>query len=168
MKRNCISEEIFQSMIDETATATEVAVAMAHMEQCKACEQNYHSALELETTLRREVVKVRLQAGLSDIDGLTYSTLKMVKESAGQQVYAAVWKEHLLNVLAPLCGQRLTRRSIHLASRESFRAEDVEHVTEQEWDHFVSRLGNILFEVCGATVRDAVHHLSVQVLAGAA
>jgi hypothetical protein len=168
MKRNCVSEEALMAMVDEMASVAEMADAMSHMQQCTACEERYRAALELEIKLRREVVKVRRAVATSDVDALVYASLQMVKESAAQQVHAAVWKEHLLDVLAPLCGKRLTERSIHLASRESFQAEDVERVTEQEWNHFVSKLGNILFEICGATVRNAVHHLSVQALAGAA
>lgn len=167
MKPKCLSKEYLLRAAEGVAGSTEMMAADAHMEQCPACEEAYLKALTLDMQLRREVVQVKLQAGSSDIEALTLSALERIRSASVQEVHASFWTEHLLHALTPLCGQRLTRQSIHLASKASFRSQDVERVSEQEWHRFIAKLGSILSEVCGATVKNAVHHLSLQALAGA-
>jgi hypothetical protein len=163
----CLTGDIIAGMIDGTLPGPDASIAAKHIESCATCSQLFSDMRDIEAALRREGDKVRIDITLSDIDRVVQGALLRTKETANCGIIMEYGKKHLLDVLGPVCGEHLTKRSMYLASQGTDVAGRVQ-TPETEWRAFVHELSNILASICGASVKHAVHHLAGEVLSGVA
>ena len=164
---NCLSGETISAMIDGTLPAPEGLLATRHMDTCADCSQLVADMRDIEAALRWEVDQVHLQARFSNIDQLVQGALARTKGTANSGIIMEYGKKHLLDVLSPICGERLTKQTMYLASKGKSESPAGPN-PESEWKAFIHELSAILADLCGISVKNAVHQLSRQVLSGVA
>lgn len=163
---NCLSGETISAMIEGTLPGPEAALATKHMAACADCSQLVSDMRDMESALRLMGNDLHVEVNLSNIDQIVQGALTRAKGTANYGIIMEYGKKHLLDVLAPVCGKRLTQRSMYLASKGA-AATGFVSTPESEWKAFIHELSDILASICGISVKNAVHHLSAQVLSGA-
>lgn len=165
-KNECLDDHTIFLMTEAGPSSLSHTAAFAHLATCIVCRQRYSELDVIEDRLRvaaRDLNSLPLDAS---VDRAISSVIGRIHSEVDRETVFAECKEKLLHVLTPLCGTRLTERSIEMATNLTSR--EAVSCLEEEWECFVKNLGEILYRVCGSTVKRAVYEISGATFAGAA
>lgn len=164
--KGCLSQQTLFIMTEQHDSRGRFAEAFRHLDGCESCRARYRSLEETEYRLRLGAMSFQDIVTEIDVERTVAASLLRVCSLPNHSQLLEQGKENLLQALAPLCGERLSQRSIELASTHLMQQELISF--EEEWNAFVTSLGDILYSVCGASVKQAVRELSEEALIGAA
>lgn len=162
----CLNEHTIFMMTEAESSSSAYAAAFLHLQACNSCSQRYREMDSVEYRLRCAAADVSALSTDASVDQAIAQVIARIHANVDREAAFAECKETLFHLLAPLCGMRLTQRSIEMASSRG--GGEATHSLEDEWTRFVQNLGEILYRVCGSTVRRAVYEICGATVAGAA